>query len=209
MLLIDSSFLLFWSVTLLATLTPGLAVYLVLSTGLYEGRRASALAALGIAAGNSVYLAVCVLGLAALLERAGTLLLALRLAGAAYLVWLGIRLLLSRGETRSLSAEKAAHGSRAFGRGFLTQIGNPKAVLYWTALLPQFLDPSRSFARQISFFGAVAIATEIPVLLAYGSLAAWASRRLAESPEVVRWLDRASGALLIAVAAILTLPDLF
>jgi homoserine/homoserine lactone efflux protein len=207
--LFDSTFPLFVGVTVLATLTPGLAVYLILSTGLNEGRRASALAALGIAAGNSLYLLVCAFGLAALLERAAGFLFVVRLAGAVYLVWLGLRLLLGREPKRARIEVDAPRRTHAFGRGLLTQLANPKAVLYWTALLPQFLNPGRPFAPQIAFLGAVAIVTEIPVLLAYGSLAAWASRRLTESPRVTLWLDRASGVLLITVAALLTLPDLF
>jgi homoserine/homoserine lactone efflux protein len=166
-----------------------------------QGPRAGLAANLGVLAGNAVYFALSAAGLGALLLASHTLFTILKWAGAAYLVWLGIATLLGR--PGGLSVAAAADGRRdwqIWRGGLLLQLANPKALLFFAALLPQFIDPAGDVVAQVAILGVTSVVVEFAVLLFYGSGAGRAGR-LVRWPSLVRWLDRVAGVLLIGAGA--------
>ena len=182
-------------------LTPGPAVLFVVSVALSRGARAGSAAALGIAAGNVFYFVLSGTGIAAVLLASGALFEVIKTAGAAYLVWLGLRMLLARGATPASPAPQ--HDRRAFLRAFVVQGSNPKALVFSIALLPQFVDPAGSVAVQLVVLGVTSVVIELAVLGSYIALAVRA-RRLAGG-RLARPLERVGGALLVAAGARLAL----
>lgn len=182
----------------LLCLTPGPAVLFVLAQGLGRGAGASLWASLGILAGNTFYFVLSATSLGALLVASYDLFFAVKWAGAAYLVWLGLRALRGRGAVLAVrpAASDAGGGLRLIARGFAIQAANPKALVFFTALLPQFIDPRGRVALQVAILGITSVAVEFLVLTGYGALAGRAAR-LVETPRAAAWLERAAGALLI------------
>jgi homoserine/homoserine lactone efflux protein len=190
--------LLFAMTELLLSLTPGPAVLLVVSQGMRRGARISRRGGAGILAGNAIYFALSAAGLGALLLASKRVFDVLQLAGAAYLVLLGLKMLLlpSRGEESAAVPE--AGGTSAFMQGLLTQLANPKAIVFFTALLPQFVDPARPVAMQFLILGVISILVELPVLLLYGYAA---DRGRAIYGKHARPVERLAGACLVAAGA--------
>ncbi len=182
----------------LLCLTPGPAVLFVVSQGLGGGVAAALWANAGINAGNGFYFLVSVTGLGAILLASYDLFFAVKWAGAAYLVWLGVRALWGgdRGPLAVRAAERAA-GPRVFARGFAVQAANPKAVVFFTALLPQFIDATSNVPLQVAILAVTSLAVEFLVLGGYGALAGRAAQA-AVTPRMRVFLERAAGAVLIA-----------
>ena len=198
-----------WTVWMMFALTelalsaaPGPAVLFVISQGL-RCRSALALwAALGILAANALYFAVSGTGVGALLVASNHLFTVVKWAGAAYLLYLGAVALLRPpplpGERRT--ADRADSGSGTlFLRGIVLQLSNPKALLFFVAILPQFIDRGRPIVFQILVLGVTSIVLEFVVLTAYGTVAARAAR-LAMQPRFAAVTSRLSGALLVGAA---------
>jgi homoserine/homoserine lactone efflux protein len=182
----------------LLCLTPGPAVLFVLSQGLGRGAGAALRASLGILAGNTFYFVLSATSLGAMLVASYDVFFAIKWAGAAYLVLLGVRALRARGEVLAVSpATGTAGGLRLVARGFAVQVANPKALVFFTALLPQFIDPAGNIALQVAILAVTSLIVEFVVLASYGGLSARAAR-LASVPSRTAWLERATGALLIA-----------
>jgi threonine/homoserine/homoserine lactone efflux protein len=191
--------ILFVMVETMLCLAPGPAVLLVVSQGLSFGWRGSIAANLGILAGNAVYFALSATGLGAVLLASWDLFFAIKWIGAAYLVWLGLGAFFGRGEgaTPAPAGARPAAPLRRFRNGMVLQLANPKALLFFAALLPQFIDPAGAVARQVAILGVTSVAIEFVVLACYGGLAGRA-RLLAGRPRFARLVDRLSGLLLMA-----------
>jgi len=177
--------------------TPGPAVLLVVSLALRRGARPGLGAAAGIVAANAAYFALSAAGIAALLLASSELLLVLKWCGAAYLAWLGLHLILRGGSGAQGTPDQLAR--RAFWRGLVTQGANPKAIAFFVALLPQFLDASRPLAPQLLLLGASSVVIEYATLFAYARAAANAGH--IAGPRVVRFLERVGGTLLVSAGA--------
>ena len=178
--------------------TPGVAVLFVIGTALRHGAPASVFANLGILTGNAIYFALSAAGLGALLLASHALFTAVRWAGAVYLVYLGVRALLARadgGEIAAAAAEPLRRG-RLYGRAIALQLANPKTLLFFVALLPQFLDPAESLAAQVGILGVTSVCVEFLVLGLYGLAAGAAADRL-RSPRWRRRLDVVAGGFLV------------
>ena len=160
-------------------LTPGPAVLLVVAQALGRGAAASVWATLGILTGNALYFALSATGL-----------------GAAYLIWLGVRAFVGRSATRSTAPTVAAGRRRTFVNGFVLQAANPKALLFFVALLPQFVEPGGHVAGQVLVLAVTSVAIELVILLAYGA-AAGRLRALTASPRVARLADGLAGTMLV------------
>lgn len=181
----------------LLCLIPGPAVLFVMGQGLVQGPGPAAAASLGILSANAGYFVMSATGLGAVLLASYEVFSTIKWLGVAYLVWLGAKALLSRPETLAIERAVPAGGWRVFRRGFLVQAANPKTLLFFGALLPQFVDPAGGVAFQMLVLGVTSVVVEFTVLAMYGGLAG-RLRRFATRPSVVLWFERVAGGMLIA-----------
>jgi len=177
--------------------TPGPAVLLVVSLALSRGARAGVGGSLGILGANAGYFVLSATGLGAILLASWKLFFAIKWLGAAYLVWFGARMILRPGDSDSSEAPPPSPRGGAFWQGFFTQSANPKALVFFTALLPQFIDPNHNVPAQIAILGTSSVAIEFVVLGIY-VLACDRARGWAGDSRLAAWLHRAGGALLVA-----------
>jgi threonine/homoserine/homoserine lactone efflux protein len=177
--------------------TPGPAVLLVLSHGLTRGMHASIWANLGILAGNACYFALSATGLGAVLLASYEVFSAIRWLGAAYLVWLGVSAFLGRSEIIAVKPAAQTSRGRTFVNGLVLQVANPKALVFFTALLPQFIDPHGSVLAQVAILGVTSVVIEFFVLLAYGA-AAGRLTAVAARPRFQTVANRVAGSMLVA-----------
>lgn len=186
------------------SLTPGPAVLLVISQGLRSGGRRSIFSNLGILSANAAYFAISATGLGALILASYEVFAAIRWIGAAYLVWLGLSAIFGRhsivSTTDSAGISRTESNTRLFTSGFVLQAANPKALVFFTALLPQFVSPSQPLPMQMAILGVTSVVSEFFVLLGYGMLAGKASV-LAQRPAVARVADYVAGTLLLGAGA--------
>jgi threonine/homoserine/homoserine lactone efflux protein len=149
-----SSIALFLTASLVLLLIPGPAVLYIVARGINQGRSAGLMSALGTGAGNAVHVAAATLGLSALLLSSALAFSAVRYAGAAYLIALGIRTLLTRDNAHDAAVLAPKRLSSIFYQGVIVNVLNPKVALFFFAFLPQFIDPNGgAVAGQTAFFG--------------------------------------------------------
>jgi homoserine/homoserine lactone efflux protein len=193
-------FLLYLATWTLVALTPGPAVLCAMSQATRHGFRASLAGILGTQAGNFIFFLCTALGLATLLRTATTAFDALRIVGAIYLCYLGVRIVLTSFRRATATAVEPAitppaHGSLFF-QGLAIQLTNPKALLFVSALLPQFIEPDRPLLLQLSILLAVTVVVDLVVLSSYAFLAERGAQSFRGS-RFVRWLERVFGAALV------------
>lgn len=194
---------LFVAVDVAMSLTPGPAVLFVMSQGLGLGFRSSVGANLGILSGNLIWFLLSALGLVALVLAWPRAFEVLRWLGVAYLCVIGLRSI--TGHTLALrvnSERKSEPFARVWMRGVILQLANPKALVFFSALLPQFIRSENPIILQMTILAVTSVVLEFWILAGYGLLADRASH-LATQPNVARWADRFAGAMLI-IAALLT-----
>jgi homoserine/homoserine lactone efflux protein len=180
-------------ITLVLVITPGPIVTLVIATGATQGMRAALTTVAGTTLGNALLLAAIAFGLNWVLQNAAVLFEMLRWGGAAYLVWLGIQAWRNAGTGGGASPPR---GQIHFWRGVLVALSNPKTIVFFTAFLPQFIDPALPPGRQLA---AMCI---VSVLLAAATDSTWAvvaglGRAWFMKPARARLLGRLSGSALI------------
>ncbi|MBM3220386.1 MAG: LysE family translocator [Candidatus Rokubacteria bacterium] len=177
--------------------TPGPAVLLVLSQGLTRGTGPSVYANLGILTGNAVYFALSATGLGAVLLASYELFSAIRWIGAAYLVWLGVTAFFGRSRVLTVDAAAPTSAARTFVNGVVLQVANPKALVFFVALLPPFIDPRGAVLPQVAILGVTSVIIEFVVLLAYGALAGRLTV-VAARPRFHTLANRVAGTMLVA-----------
>ncbi|TMF51194.1 MAG: LysE family translocator [Chloroflexi bacterium] len=192
----DTTVLLFALATFLLTVSPGPGVLYVTARSLAQGRRAGFASMFGIEFGEVVWIAAAATGVAALLSASVTALDALRFAGAAYLVYLGIQRWRQAGV---VTAPLPAPLGRIFLQGFVTQLLNPKVAVFFVAFLPQFLNTTQAIAPQVMVLGIVYIAIAIAVDATYVLAAAAVSRRFMRSPVAQVRTGRVAAATYVAL----------
>ena len=193
------AFLLFLAAWTLLALSPGPAVMYVMSQSARHGMRGGVAATLGIVSGHLFTFSAVALGLAALLAKYSDAIAGIRIVGALYLMYLGVKMLMSKTRidvplTANGSAPPPRHGIAL--QGLAVQLTNPKNLLFVLALLPQFISPDYPLLLQLSIMLAVTMLIDGAVLLAYAQIAARGARALKGS-RVVAWLERVLGAALI------------
>jgi threonine/homoserine/homoserine lactone efflux protein len=181
-------------------LTPGPAVLFVLSSALRAGARMSLASNAGILTANTAYFAISATGVGALLLASYNLFFAMKWIGAAYLIYTGVRSVFGKADVIKAVEQKETRAARLFGGAFLTQASNPKAIVFFSALLPQFINPRHDVGTQILILGLTSLVIEFTVLLGYGVAAGRASA-LASQPRYAAWTNRVSGTLLIGAGA--------
>ena len=189
-------FLLFVGAELIFSLTPGPTVMLISAYGFKGGFRDALAAIAGTQTGNTLWYVICVTGLGALVTASPLLFQGIKLLGAAYLVWLGANAL-----WKSRRASTEALGPKLIGKPYLqallTQMGNPKAILFFGALVPQFLDTQTPLLPQYLIMFVVTFIGESIILTGYGWLAA-AGGRIASAHHAI-WRERISGVVLLGL----------
>ena len=196
----------FIGVAAVIVVLPGPDMALVLQNGLVHGRRAAVAAALGVNAGLLVWAVAAALGLAALLHASAPAFTLLKLAGAAYLVWLGLRALADAWRGTAGAAAERPHGraTSPFRQGLLSNLLNPKIALVFTTLIPQFVDPGDPAAAQTLLLAAIFIAMGLVWLTSYALLVAEVGSLLRRS-VVRRVLSAVTGIVLTALGVRLAL----
>jgi homoserine/homoserine lactone efflux protein len=144
----------FLLITSIMVITPGPIVTLVIATGASQGIRSALTTVIGTTLGNAILIAAIAFGLSFVLKYAAVLFEVLRWAGAAYLIWLGIQAWRHAGDN---DAAAAPSGHVHFWRGFAVALSNPKTIAFFTAFLPQFVDPSLPVDRQLAVMCAVTV----------------------------------------------------
>lgn len=195
-----SSLLVFISAGLLLNITPGPDVLYIVGRSLAQGRLAGVVSALGISAGCLFHVAATALGLSAVLAARPLAFDAVQYAGAAYLIFLGVRALRSPSGSLDVPALAQVSLGRVFAQGLLTNVLNPKVALFFMAFLPQFTDARRgSLPVQFTILGLIFIANGLVVCLLYALAASWLGTALKSRYAISTWLNRAMATLFIAL----------
>lgn len=198
------TYLLFIGAVVVLVIAPGPDMAYFLARTLAQGRRAGAVAVLGINLGAYVHVAAAVLGLSAILATSSLAFTMVKWAGAAYLIWIGVQAILSRAGPLQLDgrAQTELNGRAIFWQGFLCDVLNPKVALFFLTFLPQFVrvdDPAASGARQLLVLGITCNVVALAINLVFVQLASVATRRLRTSGRLVTWLNRTMGAVFIGL----------
>jgi RhtB (resistance to homoserine/threonine) family protein len=187
----------FVAVALVIVLTPGVDMALVTRNALRHGRRAALLTAAGVNVGIALWTAASAIGIAALVATSARLFDVVKLAGAVYLVYLGVQTLRHRGRAIGVSSARLT-SRRALGQGLLSNLLNPKIAVFFTSLLPQFVDRSAHTLLALLLLGAIFNAIGVAWLTLYALLVA-RSRLFFLRPRVRRALDAVSGVVLVGL----------
>jgi threonine/homoserine/homoserine lactone efflux protein len=198
------TFLTFYTAVLAMQVAPGPDMLLIIGRGIGQGRRV----ALFTAAGTTllaalVQLPLLALGIASLFQASPLAFEVLRWAGAAYLIWLGVKLLAGAGRHRdgATIAPKPVSDGRALREGMISNLTNPKPMVFMLAFLPQFVDPANgwSITAQLLLFGAVqklsGFVVMATVALGAGTFGSWLSRR----PGLIAWQERFAGLVMVGL----------
>ena len=193
-------YLIFFVTTAVVIFVPGPAAIAIAAQGAGNGHKRAIFGTLGVASANAVYFILSAMGIATLLIASPLIFNAIKWVGVAYLVYLGLSAIFSKSGGIQFPTGKLQSAFSLFGKGFLVEFANPKALLYFAAILPQFLDVSRPIVPQMLLMGGTTVALD---LISY-SLYAYAGDRLtngAVKEWIVRLINRvAGGALLLAGA---------
>jgi threonine/homoserine/homoserine lactone efflux protein len=214
-----SQLLLFIAAGLLLNLTPGPDVLYIVTNAMRSGKRAGVVAALGITAGCFVHIFAAALGVSALMAASSTAFTVLKWAGAAYLVYVGLRMLLARAPAAEevvatdLIAANAgitwAGGLKSiFFQGFLTNVLNPKVALFFLAFVPQFIAPDvANKALAFLLLGLLFNFNGLWVNVGWALTAAWMASRLGAVRAGMHWLERAAGLMFVGFGIRLAFSD--
>jgi len=198
------SFALFLGAALLVAVTPGPGILYVAARTLAGGRADGIASSVGTGIGGMVHVAGGAVGLSALLLASAELFTVLKLAGAAYLVLLGIRTIRAARMPLDLAAAPAARPRDAFRQGIVVEALNPKTAAFFLAFLPQFVDPSRGdAAMQFVVLGTISVALNTGADIVAAGAADFVRRTMLERPAVIRRLREASGAVLCGLGLML------
>lgn len=201
---------LFMLAVFLLNVTPGPDTAYIVGRSVSQGRAAGLLSSLGVSAGCCVHVLAVAFGLTALLAASTMAFTVIKVVGAAYLIYLGGRMLLAPPERDDAPVDKAeiAVAKRPrplkslFMQGFLTNVLNPKVVLFFLSFFPQFVDPHASH-KAMAFLALGAVFIVMSTI--WNSLVAWVAasvtRRVAGKPGIKRWLDRVVGTAFIGLGA--------
>jgi threonine/homoserine/homoserine lactone efflux protein len=197
-----SIWILFAAVALAAILTPGPAVFLAITNSVTFGWRRVVFSSLGNVLGLLVISSVTMLGLGALLKASATVFTGFKLVGAGYLIFLGIKQWRTQSNVFTQAAHVAVPGQDSHGRLFRQGLGialtNPKAILFFSALFPQFIRPQQAVAPQFMILTGTFMSFSFVVLMSYGLLAHTARTWLACGHRAT-WFNRVSGSIFLVL----------
>ncbi|RVV97088.1 LysE family translocator [Mesobaculum littorinae] len=183
--------------------TPGPSQLLMLAnSGAHRFARSLSTAA-GDLSANILQMLAAGFGLAAIIAASGTALAAIKWAGVAYLIWLGVRMIRKAGPEQAGPAHARSNPSlrKLYMQGFLTSAANPKAVVFFAALFPQFITAHQAFWPQFLILSVTYVVMDGLFLSAYGASASWIANRFRGSAKI--WIERAGGSFMIVAAILL------
>jgi len=197
-----NTWLLYVGTVLIFMSTPGPSHLLMLSVSMSNGFHRSLATAAGDLTANAIQIVLAGLGLAAVVTASRYGFAIVKWAGVSYLIWIGLRQIIASFRGKSSSQDTPVISIRQLWfRGFVTSAANPKAVVFFAALFPQFLNPQFSLAPQIAILGVTYIVIDGFFLASYGKGASWISKRLQTRHKA--WVERAAGTSLISAAILL------
>jgi homoserine/homoserine lactone efflux protein len=198
------AYLIFVITTAVVCLTPGPAALLIVAQGISNGMRRSYWAIAGIALANAFYFALSATGIAALIVASSTLFTVIKWSGIAYLFYLGWSAIRSKSSALTITSDAghAVSGPRAFWQAVVVELSNPKALLYFVALLPQFIDPAQPVGRQMLIFGITCILLDTVSYSMYAWLGS-KTQRFTANKKFVAASNRISGGLLLIAGVLM------
>jgi threonine/homoserine/homoserine lactone efflux protein len=196
-----ATLIVFSGAAFLLLLIPGPAVLYIVARGASQGRRAGLVSVAGIHIGTLVHIGAAVLGLSALIVASATAFTAIKLAGAAYLIHLGVTALLRRGSRNGLRPEEPLRSERRiFVDGIVLNILNPKTAVFFLAFVPQFVDvDAGNTTTQLIALGITFILLGLVTDSVYALAAGWIGTRLRTSPSASRRSETAAGVTYIGL----------
>jgi len=198
--------LLFLAAALLLAITPGPGIFYVLARSLAGGKREGILSSLGTFVGGLFHVFAAALGLSAILAASAVAFHTVKYAGAAYLVWLGIRMIRTR--NREMTVEAAGPSNGAFRQGILTEVLNPKTALFFLSFIPQFVAPGHGHLFfQFALLGSISVGLNTAADLVVVGMASPLERKLKNSIRFRRRQRTVSGIGMIGLGAYLALAD--
>ena len=197
----------FAAATAVLLVIPGPTILLVVSYALGQGWRTALPTAIGVALGDFTAMTLSMLGVGALLATSATVFTVLKWAGAAYLIWLGIKLFRAGGTLDARPREGAVTAWKMLAHAWLVTALNPKSITFFVAFLPQFLDPKADFWTQMLIFEATFVTLAFANAFGY-ALVASRARALVRSERAVGMFNKAGGTALIGagIAAVAIRP---
>ena len=187
--------------SLLLAVVPGPAVLYIVAQSIHGGRRAGVVSAFGVASGGLFHVLAAVVGLSAVLTASAEAFTVVKILGAAYLVWLGIRTLLQANERIGGRAAEPSLAS-TYRRGVVVNVLNPKTALFFLAFLPQFVDPHESTRAQLALLGAVFVVIALASDLVWALVAGTAGAVLRRSRTFLRIQRYVSGTIFVGLGAL-------
>lgn len=191
----------FVAASALLLVIPGPTILLVVSYGLGQGWRAALPTAIGVALGDFTAMTLSMLGIGALLAASSTLFTMLKFAGAAYLIWLGLKLWRAGGSLNASPITDRTAVGRMIAHAWLVTALNPKSITFFVAFLPQFLSHDRDFWTQMLIFETTFLILAFANAFGYGLLASRA-RNLVRNERVISRFNKAGGTLLIGAGVV-------
>lgn len=200
-----TTYLLYLAAVALLVLSPGPTMLMCITTAIHRGPRKAMLSAGGSVTAVLGVMLLSALGLGALLAASETAFTIAKVVGAAYLIWLGVKTFFSQGTQLGNDSDTDSSemtGRASYLRGFLVGASNPKALLFFTAFFPQFLDPSAAFVPQFAILALTFMASELTVLTACALGVSRIAPLLRQSGPM-RWVNRICGGLFTVMGAAL------
>lgn len=208
--MLPDNFLLFIGMTTLVSMAPGPNVMFIMSQAALRGHRAGMMAGFGIQVANVIYFALTSVGLGVLIATSALAFFILKYAGAAYLAFLGVMAIVRSFQTHPppLDAGQPAPvipvGRGAFFDGLMIGFGNPKTVIWFTILLPQFINASRDVTSQTIAIGVVGTIVDVGVQLMYTYIGGTLQRFLGK-PHIRSWFERGVGIVFLGLALLVVI----
>lgn len=198
------TWLAFLALALTFLITPGISHLLMLSNSLAYGARRSMATAAGDLSANTLQMLAAGLGLAAIITQVPAFFIVIKWAGVAYLVYLGLKLLFS-GKSANAKAQTAISARQLFQQGFFTSASNPKAVVFFAALFPQFISPDAALAPQLTVLMLTYLTLDGTFLVFYGVCANFISKWIGQQ---TRRIDILSGVFILFAALLLSFKNM-
>jgi threonine/homoserine/homoserine lactone efflux protein len=194
-----STIALFSLAAIALAVVPGPAVAYIVTQSVDKGRRAGIVSALGIATGGLVHVAAATVGLSALIASSAAAFTVVKLVGAAYLIVVGVRRILTRDDPEAALEVQETRPRRLYAQGVVVNVLNPKTALFFLAFLPQFVDRDRSVVPQVAILGLLFAAIALLSDLAYAVLADALAGRMRRSARAARVRRFATGGIFVAL----------